>query len=311
MRFALVTRTRGCSRDRVCRRAVSFEVADHGDSVEVIAHNVEAEGDQRSRRCARASRFRSSASRSRPRDDELDATVLFAEFDGIEPRAQRQDQARSPRSEDARTAREGAAGRHRSPPHVPAPRRGRSPIAPTPVISTHAASPAPGRRRARSPISSKRKPRSPRRPRTRTRPSRSQRQSEARQAVARRPTRRFRPTSERQPVDSPGLYGVGALVTLLACGYLLKKRKKDAAAVVDDRHHRAALARQQSEGDVAVGRWPRGARLRHAAERPDARPMVEDGDRDAHVARAPPRSAASPASSRSSRPRSRQRTRRR
>jgi flagellar biogenesis protein FliO len=232
--------------------AVSFEVADHGDSVEIIAHNVEAKTTNVSTVRSRievpivgapiAARMASS-----------DPTVLFAEFDGhalsIKTRlGYPETKALAP---FAKAQQVGSDLHLTFPRHAvveaiaPAP----APVAAKPVVVEAPAAPA-------APIVVEKKP-DIKQAQAALAAATTNANPPAPIAVAKVETKAAAPATHTPiPPDhestfgSPGLYGVGALVTLLACGYLMKKRKKEAAVVgsID-------IIAQRSLGNKAKVMW--------------------------------------------------------
>jgi flagellar biogenesis protein FliO len=65
-----------------------------------------------------------------------------------------------------------------------------------------------------------------------------------------KPAGRPIPPEQDSALTSPGLYAIGALVTLLACGYILKKKKKEAAATAS-----IDIVAQRSIGNKAKIMW--------------------------------------------------------
>jgi flagellar biogenesis protein FliO len=234
--------------------AVSFEVADHGDTVEVIAHNVEA-------KTTNVSTVRSrievpiTGAPSAARLASSDPTVLFAEFDGhslsVKTRlGYPETKALAPL---AKAQQVGPDLHLTFPRHaiLDAPLRAEQ-IAPVAiakpvVVSVPAAPAAP----APTPVVVVEK-----------KPDIKQAQAALAAATTNATPAKVEPkpatpaTHTPIPPDhessfgSPGLYGVGALVTLLACGYLMKKRKKEASVVgtID-------IIAQRSLGNKAKVMW--------------------------------------------------------
>jgi flagellar biogenesis protein FliO len=230
----------------------SFEVSDHGDSVEIIAHNVEAKTTNVSTVRSRievpivgapiAARMASS-----------DPTVLFAEFDGHALSIK----TRLGYPETKALAPFAKAQQVGPDLHLTFPRHAVVAIAPTPAIAPAPVAAKPVEA-APAPVVVEKKP--------------DIKQAQAALAAA---TTNANPVAapvtapvklETKPAapathtpippdhestfGSPGLYGVGALVTLLACGYLMKKRKKEAAVVgtID-------IIAQRSLGNKAKVMW--------------------------------------------------------
>ena len=229
---------------------VSLEVADHGDSVEIIAHNVEAKtttvSSVRSRievpivGAPNAARMASS-----------DPTVLFAEFDGhalsIKTRlGYPETKALAP---FAKAQQVGSDLHLTFPRHAVVDAIAPAPVAAKPVVveaPTAPTAPAvvekkPDIKQAQAALAAATTNANPTTP------------VAAPIAVAKlepKPTHTPIPPDHESTFGSPGLYGVGALVTLLACGYLMKKRKKEASVVgtID-------IIAQRSLGNKAKVMW--------------------------------------------------------
>jgi flagellar biogenesis protein FliO len=230
--------------------AVSFEVADHGDSVEIIAHNVEAKTTNVSSVRSRievpivgapiAARMASS-----------DPTVLFAEFDGHALSVK----TRLGYPETKALAPFAKAQQVGSDLHLTFPRHAvvdaiaptPAPVAAKPVVVEAPVAPIvvekkPDIKQAQAALAAATTNANPTAP--------------VAAPVAKLEPKSAPPTHTPIPPDhestfgSPGLYGVGALVTLLACGYLMKKRKKEAAVVgtID-------IIAQRSLGNKAKVMW--------------------------------------------------------
>ena len=232
---------------------VSFEVADHGDSVEIIAHNVEAKtttvSSVRSRievpivGAPNAARMASS-----------DPTVLFAEFDGhalsIKTRlGYPETKALAP---FAKAQQVGSDLHLTFPRHAVvdaiAPAPAPAPVAAKPVVVEAPAAPVvvekkPDIKQAQAALAAATTNANPSAPAPIAAPAKL----ESKPAPA---THTPIPPDHESTFGSPGLYGVGALVTLLACGYLMKKRKKEASVVgtID-------IIAQRSLGNKAKVMW--------------------------------------------------------
>lgn len=224
--------------------AVRFEVADHGDTVEVIAHNVEA-------KTTNVSTVRSrievpiTGAPTAARLASSDPTVLFAEFDGhslsVKTRlGYPETKALAPLAK----AQQVGPDLHLTFPRHAIVNATAAPVAATkPAVVEAPAAPAPA-------------------PAVEKKPDIKQAQAALAAATTNAAPAKVEPKVEAKPTHtpippdhestfgSPGLYGVGALVTLLACGYLMKKRKKQAAVVgtID-------IIAQRSLGNKAKVMW--------------------------------------------------------
>jgi flagellar biogenesis protein FliO len=235
--------------------AVSFEVADHGDSVEIIAHNVEAKTTNVSSVRSRievpilgapiAARMASS-----------DSTVLFAEFDGhalsIKTRlGYPETKALAP---FAKAQQVGSDLHLTFPRHAvvaavaPTPAIAPAPVAAKPVVVEAPPAPVvvekkPDIKQAQAALAAATTNANPITPVAAPLAAPAKLEPKA---AAHTPI----PPDHESTFGSPGLYGVGALVTLLACGYLMKKRKKEAAVVgsID-------IIAQRSLGNKAKVMW--------------------------------------------------------
>jgi flagellar biogenesis protein FliO len=241
MRFALVTLA--VLVPAIAHAQVSFEVADHGDSVEVIAHNIEA-------RSTNISAVRSrieipiTGSPIAARTPMTDSTVLFAELDGHSLSVK----TRLDHPEVTKLATLAKAEQNGTDLHLTFPRHAAIEVAkpveaPKPVEAAKpVVKPEP------APVVVEKKP--------------DIKQAQAALAAATtnaapaakiepaKPIGKPIPAEQPTTLSSPALYGVGALVTLLLCGYLLKKRKKaDAAASTID------VIAQRSLGSKAKVMW--------------------------------------------------------
>ncbi|MEO8842711.1 MAG: flagellar biosynthetic protein FliO [Kofleriaceae bacterium] len=223
--------------------AVSFEVADHGDTVEVIAHNVEA-------RTTHVSSVRSrievpvTGAPQAARMPSSDPTILFAELDGHALSVK----TRLGYPEIKALAPFAKAQQIGSDLHLTFPRHAVVAAAATvakPVVVEASAAPAPAVVETKKPdikqaqaalaaATTSANPTAPAKLETKPAPA----------------THTPIPPDHESTFGSPGLYGLGALVTLLACGYLMKKRKKEAAVVgsID-------IIAQRSLGNKAKVMW--------------------------------------------------------
>lgn len=202
--------------------AVSFEIADHGDSVEVIAHNVEMKDASLSAVRSRIEIPVSGqpvASRARM----TDGTVMLVEFDGISNRVLSV-KTKLEHPEVKALAGLAKATQVGTDLHLTFPRHAvttattpakvepkvetKPEIKVEPKLETKTQTPTPTLTPAPTPKAETLAP-------------------VAKPPVDNRPV----PAMEKDSIaTSPGLYAFGALVTLLACGYVLKKKKKDTAA---------------------------------------------------------------------------------
>jgi flagellar biogenesis protein FliO len=231
--------------------AVSFEVADHGDSVEIIAHNVEA-------RTTNVSSVRSRievpilGAPIAARMASSDPTVLFAEFDGhalsIKTRlGYPETKALAP---FAKAQQVGSDLHLTFPRHVVVEAIAPAPVAAKPVVVEAPAAPVvvvvekkPDIKQAQAALAAATTNANPITPVAApiAAPTKLEPKPAAHTPI---------PPDHESTFGSPGLYGVGALVTLLACGYLMKKRKKEAAVVgsID-------IIAQRSLGNKAKVMW--------------------------------------------------------
>jgi flagellar biogenesis protein FliO len=209
--------------------AVTFEVADHGDSVEVIAHNVEMKGTPISSVRSRIE-VPVSGQPVASRAMMVDGTVMLVEFDGISNRVlsvkTKLDHPEVKALAGLAKANQVGTDLHLTfPRHATAAATATAPVtAPAPVTKPEPkleTKPEPKLEiRPEPKLETKPEPKLETKPQTPT------------------PTPTPTPTDTRPiPVEakdslatSPGLYAFGALITLLACGYVLKKKKKDTAA---------------------------------------------------------------------------------
>ena len=236
---------------------VSFEVADHGDSVEIIAHNVEA-------RTTNVSSVRSRievpivGAPIATRMASSDPTVLFAEFDGhalsIKTRlGYPETKALAP---FAKAKQVGSDLHLTFPRHAVvdaiAPAPAPAPVAAKPVVVTAPAAAVapvvvekkPDIKQAQAALAAATTNANPTAPAPIAAPAKLEPKAST------PPTHTPIPPDHESTFGSPGLYGVGALVTLLACGYLMKKRKKEASVVgtID-------IIAQRSLGNKAKVMW--------------------------------------------------------
>jgi flagellar biogenesis protein FliO len=211
--------------------AVSFEVADHGDTVEVIAHNVEMKDASLSAVRSRIEIPVSGqpvASRARM----TDGTVMLVEFDGISNRVLSV-KTKLEHPEVKALAGLAKATQVGTDLHLTFPRHAVT----TATEAKPAAAPAkietkPEPTKVEPKVETKPEPKLE--PKTQTptptptpTPKAAPLAPIAKATVDNRPV----PAMEKESIaTSPGLYAFGALVTLLACGYVLKKKKKDTAA---------------------------------------------------------------------------------
>jgi len=214
--------------------AVSFEVADHGDSVEVIAHNVEAKGTPISSVRSRIEvpvTGQPVASRAMM----VDGTVMLVEFDGISNRVLSV-KTKLEHPEVKALAGLAKATQVGTDLHLTFPRhvviaveaKPAAPIAAAPVAAP-ATAPAKPEVKIEPKIEAKPeiKPEAKLENVAITAPVAPAKAVPApAPAIDSRPV----PVEKDSLATSPGLYAFGALVTLLACGYILKKKKKDAVA---------------------------------------------------------------------------------
>jgi len=219
---------------------VSFEVADHGDSVEVIAHNIEM-------KAAPISSVRSRieipiigqpvASRAMM----ADGTVLLVELDGTGNRVLSV-KTKLDRPEVKLLAGMAKASQIGSDLHLTFPRHAET-IAAAKTEAKIETKPEPkieikNEIKAEPKIETKPEPKIEIKneikaePKIETKPEPKIAAKPIAAPVDNRPI----PAMEKDSMaTSPGLYAFGALVTLLACGYILKKKKKEAstAATID------------------------------------------------------------------------------
>ena len=204
--------------------AVSFEVADHGDSVEVIAHNVEAKGTPISSVRSRIEvpvTGQPVASRAMM----VDGTVMLVEFDGISNRVLSV-KTKLEHPEVKTLAGLAKATQVGTDLHLTFPRhvviaveaKPAAPVAAAPVAAP-ATTPAKPEAKIEPKIEAKPEITAPLAP---VAPA----MAVPAPAIDNRPV----PVEKDSLATSPGLYAFGALVTLLACGYILKRKKKDAVA---------------------------------------------------------------------------------
>lgn len=221
--------------------SVSFEVADHGDTVEVIAHNVEAKTTNVSSVRSRIEVPINGAPVA-ARMPSSDSTVLFAEFDGhalsVKTRLGYPEvKALAP---FAKAQQVGSDLHLTFPRHavveaiVPVAAKPLAVAAPKPIAAPIVVEKKPDLKEAQAALAAATTHANPPTP----------------LAVPTKPTHTPIPPDHESTFGSPGLYGVGALVTLLACGYLMKKRKKEAAVLgsID-------IVAQRSLGNKAKVMW--------------------------------------------------------
>jgi flagellar biogenesis protein FliO len=207
--------------------AVSFEVADHGDSVEVIAHNVEMKGTPISSVRSRIE-VPVSGQPVASRAMMVDGTVMLVEFDGISNRVLSV-KTKLDHPEVKALAGLAKANQVGTDLHLTFPR--------------HATATATATAAATAPVTKlepklETKPEIKPEPKLETKPEPKPEPKLETKPQTPTPTPTPTPTDTRpipvEPKDSlatsPGLYAFGALITLLACGYVLKKKKKDTAA---------------------------------------------------------------------------------
>ena len=208
--------------------AVSFEVADHGDSVEVIAHNVEMKDASLSAVRSRIEIPVSGqpvASRARM----TDGTVMLVELDGISNRVLSV-KTKLEHPEVKALAGLAKATQVGSDLHLTFPRHA--------VTNTTEAKPAAAPAKIETkPEPTKIEPKLETKPEIKAEPKIKPEPKLETKAPALAPTpkapvdNRPVPAMEKEGLaTSPGLYAFGALITLLACGYVLKKKKKDTTA---------------------------------------------------------------------------------
>ena len=202
--------------------AVSFEVADHGDSVEVIAHNVEM-------KTAPISSVRQrievpvSGQPVASRAVMVDGTVMLVEFDGTANRVLSV-KTKLERPEVKLLAGMARASQVGTDLHLTFPRHAAATVA--------AATQTKPEIKPEPKIETKPEPKIEIKPEIKTEPKIESKPVEIK-TPAPTPTRDTRPVPPMEKeglATSPGLYAFGALVTLLACGYVLKKKKKETAA---------------------------------------------------------------------------------
>ncbi|MEO6777316.1 MAG: flagellar biosynthetic protein FliO [Kofleriaceae bacterium] len=204
--------------------AVSFEVADHGDSVEVIAHNVEMKGTPISSVRERLE-VPVSGQPVASRERMVDGTVMLVEFDGSSHRvlSVKTKLERPEVKELAGLARATQVGADL---HLVFPRHAAIDTAAKPAATTtkpEAASASPiVANPAAKPVAKLEAPPAP----ALAAPAAPLAAPQPAPAADTRPV----PVEKDSLATSPGLYAFGALVTLLACGYVLKKKKKDVTA---------------------------------------------------------------------------------
>ena len=206
--------------------AVSFEVADHGDSVEVIAHNVEM-------KTAPISSVRQrievpvSGQPVASRAVMVDGTVMLVEFDGTANRVLSV-KTKLERPEVKLLAGMARASQVGTDLHLTFPRHAAATVA--------AATQTKPEIKPEPKIETKPEPKIETKPEIKTEPKIESKPVEIKTPT---PTPTPMPTRDTRPVPpmekeglatSPGLYAFGALVALLACGYVLKKKKKETAA---------------------------------------------------------------------------------
>jgi flagellar biogenesis protein FliO len=215
--------------------AVSFEVADHGDSVEVIAHNVEMKGTPISSVRSRIEIPVSGqpvASRARM----TDGTVMLVEFDGISNRVL------SVKTKLEHPEVKALAGLAKvtqvgTDLHLTFPRHAlTATVMPTKIETTPEPAKVELKTETKPEIKAETKPEI----KAETKPEIKPELKTEPKLETKTPTPTLTPTpTDNRPVPveakdslatSPGLYAFGALITLLACGYVLKKKKKDAGA---------------------------------------------------------------------------------
>jgi flagellar biogenesis protein FliO len=208
--------------------AVSFEIADHGDSVEVIAHNVEMKDATLSAVRSRIEIPVSGqpvASRARM----TDGTVMLVEFDGISNRVLSvKTKLEHPEVKAlaglAKATQVGTDLHLTFPRHVNANANVNVNVGTIPPKAEAKVEP-----KVETKIETKAETKVEPKLETKT-PTLTPTPTPlpvAKAPVDNRPV----PAMEKDSIaTSPGLYAFGALVTLLACGYVLKKKKKDTAA---------------------------------------------------------------------------------
>jgi len=212
--------------------AVSFEVADHGDSVEVIAHNVEM-------KTAPISSVRQrievpvSGQPVASRAVMVDGTVMLVEFDGTANRVLSV-KTKLERPEVKLLAGMAKASQVGTDLHLTFPRHAAATVA-----AATETKPA-----IKAEIKTEPKIETKPEPKLETKPEikpeiKTEPKIETKPVEIKTPTPTPTPTRDTRPVPpmekeglatSPGLYAFGALVALLACGYVLKKKKKETAA---------------------------------------------------------------------------------
>jgi len=227
---------------------VSFEVADHGDSVEVIAHNLQAKTTTTS---AVRSRIEVPVTGSPVASRQMmtDGTVYLVELDGSTNRVLSV-KTRLDHPEVKALAGLAKATQVGSDLHLTFPRHAiveaAKPVKlePAPVVE---AKPAPVAEAkpiaAPAPVVVEPKPAPVVEPKPANRPVPA---LETKPAAAAHPI----PAEKDSTFTSPGVYALGALLALLACGYVLKKKKKDAASVTT-----IDVVAQRSLGNKAKVMW--------------------------------------------------------
>lgn len=242
MRAALVIAALAVPAAAHANPTITFEVADRGDSVEVIAHNVEA-------KTTKVSSVRSrievpvTGQPMAGRQVMTDSTVLLVEFDGISNRVL-SIKTKLDRPEVKALAGLATATQVGTDLHLTFPRHAIETAAkpveikPAPVAAIPpVAKPEP---KLEPKLETKLEPK----PEPKPEPKLEATPVPVETHVAAKPLAKLEPqpatptplthpmpTEKESTFTSPGMYALGALVTLLACGYVLKKKKKDSSAV--------------------------------------------------------------------------------
>lgn len=229
MRFALVTVLALAPALAHADPAISFDVEDHGQSVEVIAHNVQAKNLNFSSVRSRIEIQVNGASVGAMRMMSADPTVFLVEFDGSVNRVL-SIKTRLDRPEVKTLAGLAKATQVGTDLHIAIPRHTLAEVTPPAIVVAPKLEPK---------LEPKPEPKLEEKP-TLTKIEAPVAKLEPKIAPKIEPKIEpalpAKPESHPIPPEakdgfstSPGVYGVGALVTLLACGYMMKKKKQDAA----------------------------------------------------------------------------------
>jgi flagellar biogenesis protein FliO len=228
---------------------VSFEVADRGKSVEVIAHNLQAKTTTISSVRSRLE-VPVTGSPVASRQMMTDGTVFLVELDGTANRVlsvkTRLDHPEVKALAGLATATQIGTDLHLTfPRHAIVGTAKPAEAKPAPVAEAKPApivEPKPIAAPAPAPVVVEAKPAPVVEPKL-TKPV---------PAVETKPATPVHPipAEKDSALSSPGVYALGALFALLACGYVLKKKKKDAAAVTT-----IDVVAQRSLGNKAKVMW--------------------------------------------------------